>query len=424
MDRVRLFTEEDITQVADLWLKVFRKRDNPAPVALKRYMRDLFFGHPWPMEGVHSLVCERDDRRIIGFIGVIPRPMSMAGRPIRAAIATQLMVDPGAHRPLAAFSLLRTLFAGPQDLTFSDGARDEICPLWGKMGGRVAHLYSLEWQRPLRPTTRATTLLAKRPWLSPIAYAARPLCRPIDALLARVPFGPLHIPPTELIAHEPSAAQLVDALACEPHALHPTYDARSLAWLLRMTAEVRGHGPLRSVALANSKGEPMGGYLYYLRPGAIAKVLHVWGPRGCVGDVLRHLYRDARECGAIAASGPMDPHCLRELSENHARFTCKSLGVLVHTRRADVLDAIGRGDAHLSRLTGEWWLRFGVDDFDEPVPPSTRAQAAKPAQSAETEDPVRRVDPLSAPPLIAPETWTGTASHPSSAAYRSSRFDS
>ena len=45
----------------------------------------------------------------------------------------------------------------------------------------------------------------------------------------------------------------------------------------------------------------------------------------------------------------------------HATFTCQSLGVLVHAKDREISDALQRGDSTLSRLDGEWWLRFAAD---------------------------------------------------------------
>ena len=41
-----------------------------------------------------------------------------------------------------------------------------------------------------------------------------------------------------------------------------------------------------------------------------------------------------------------------------ATVRCDGTWTLVHTRHADVATAIHQGNAFLSRLEGEWWLRF------------------------------------------------------------------
>lgn len=46
MDRLRGFVKEDIHEVADLWQRVFRKRDPPSPESLRRYFEEEFFDNP------------------------------------------------------------------------------------------------------------------------------------------------------------------------------------------------------------------------------------------------------------------------------------------------------------------------------------------------------------------------------------------
>ena len=46
-----------------------------------------------------------------------------------------------------------------------------------------------------------------------------------------------------------------------------------------------------------------------------------------------------------------------ELSSSHCGFTWPG-GVLVQSRNKDILDVIHRGNAFLTRLEGEWWMRF------------------------------------------------------------------
>src|SRR5262249_8809916 len=118
---VRPMRREDIRAVAETWLQVFRGRNASAPRALEDYFEALLFENPWRTEGVEPLLFERNGT-LLGFLGVVPRPITFEGRRLLAAVATQLMVAPGARYPTAAFQLLTALFEGPQDLTYSDGA--------------------------------------------------------------------------------------------------------------------------------------------------------------------------------------------------------------------------------------------------------------------------------------------------------------
>ena len=54
----------------------------------------------------------------------------------------------------------------------------------------------------------------------------------------------------------------------------------------------------------------------------------------------------------------VDPRNVQELSYRHCWCRWDGTSTLVHSRHPDVMAAIHRGDAFLSRLEGEWWMRF------------------------------------------------------------------
>jgi hypothetical protein len=74
--------------------------------------------------------------------------------------------------------------------------------------------------------------------------------------------------------------------------------------------------------------------------------------------VLDHLFHDARARGATAISGQVQPELLDAFAACHCIIRCHGLRVLIQSRRPELLAAIHRGDASLSRLDGEWGLRF------------------------------------------------------------------
>src|SRR5581483_7581848 len=95
--------------------------------------------------GITSLVFEENSGEITGFLGVVPRPMSFNGRPVRAAISSQFIVAPARRSTLAAVKLLQAFVSGPQDLSIADEANDASRKLLGSLGGSTALLYSLYW---------------------------------------------------------------------------------------------------------------------------------------------------------------------------------------------------------------------------------------------------------------------------------------
>ena len=74
--------------------------------------------------------------------------------------------------------------------------------------------------------------------------------------------------------------------------------------------------------------------------------------------VLQRLLADAWRHGAAAVRGRLDPRFVQEHSARHCWLRTDGTWTLVHSRHADVMAAIQQGDAFLSRLEGEWWLRF------------------------------------------------------------------
>src|SRR5690348_15759843 len=138
---IRPFRADDVEVIASIWRRAFVKRRGPTAEAVGRYFHDVFLGSPWRDETLPSLVyCDRRGRPI-GFVGVMPRRMRYRGRPLRVAVATQLMIDPLRPNGFAAFELVRAYMRGPQDLCLSDGATELSHRLWLRLGGEATLLY-------------------------------------------------------------------------------------------------------------------------------------------------------------------------------------------------------------------------------------------------------------------------------------------
>jgi hypothetical protein len=74
--------------------------------------------------------------------------------------------------------------------------------------------------------------------------------------------------------------------------------------------------------------------------------------------VLQRLLADAWRHGAAAVRGRLDPRYVQELSRRHCWLRREESWTLVHSRHPDIMAAIHQGNAFLSRLEGEWWLRW------------------------------------------------------------------
>lgn len=328
--------------------------------SLEALFNRVFFRNPWTDDSV-SLVYE-EARKIVGFLGILPRRMIANDRPIWAAVSTQFMVEPGSRGTLAAVQLLKTLFSGPQDLTITDGANSGARKLWEALGGSTAYLYGIHWTRPLRPISYCIRALAqKRPYFELIDKAMRPLSTLLDRLTAR--WTPYRIP-RDCRGLGKASLDVEHLLACiarfqAESPLRAEYDHASLDWILSLTIEKSHLREMTSVSLSDG-AETVGFYVYYIRPDRVAEVLLLNASRHWAGQVLDGLFHDAWRSGAIAVSGRLAPGLMQELSDRHCVVKIGSPWTLIHSREPELLSTICRGEALLSRLDVEWWMPFAI----------------------------------------------------------------
>jgi hypothetical protein len=358
MAGIRPLATGDIPAVAQLFARVYPGKHSTSPAECEAYFHEIFFANPWVTPQLPSWVA-MEGARAVGFIGVMPRPMRLRGRSLDAAVVTQLMVEPEKRHGMVAAQLLRKALSGPQALTISDGANESSRRMWEALGGLTSTLYSLQWRRLLRPAQsalqrassahgRAAALLA-----TPVAVLADAYAAHYRAL--RRPSG--------LIDEALDAPALIDGLehAARRVALSPRYDAAALDWLLGQARAKLRHGELQARLLRKPDGAIAGWFLYYLND-SMSKVLQVHALEGAEPGaeraVLDHLFQHAWRRGATAIEGRMEPRLARMLGQRHCLFHSTSAFALIHSRDAEVLGALARGDAFFSRLEGEWWMRF------------------------------------------------------------------
>lgn len=358
MGRVRPFEAGDVPQVAALHRRVFPLRGG-RPVAASdydAYFREIFLSNPWQAPGPGSLVYE-DGGEIAGFLGVVLRRMCLGDRPVWMAASSQFIVDPAHRGRLAGIALVRGLLEGPQDLTVADEAIDATRRLWEGLGGATASLYSLAWVKVLRPFEFA--LSRWRPGRTGWASASRLG----DALAARLPGSPFRPPAPDAAAEELTGDALASCLETltRDRALRPAYDAASANWLLDVLARKPGLGTLRKVLVRDPRGAPAGWYLYAGARGGLGEVIQLGARREMTGAVLDHLCAQAWRDGIAALAGRVDAAHVDELASRHCLFHHRGYWTLVHARDARLLDVLNCGDAFLTRLEGEWCLRFRLE---------------------------------------------------------------
>jgi hypothetical protein len=358
--RLRPFRPDDIPAIVALRRRAFRFGQRSTPGTLAAYCEEIFCRNPWADPDLPSLVYENESGALAGFLGVIPRPMWYRGAPIRAAVATQLMVAPES-RGLAGLRLARAFIEGPQDLSLSDTANDVARRLWRSVGGFDSPLHGMTWVVPLRPLYHAAVRWAGAGGLTRrvVARAARPILVGTDAVMARRPGGIARRHPTGHVAPFDAAA-VVDHVnrAAWGRSLRPRYEDDAFRWLLARAAEKAEFGALRSAMVVETGGDVMGWCIWYARAGAVAEAVAVSARPGAEGAVFQHLRQEVWRDGARALAGRCDMPVLHQVDACGGRVRSRGPWLLYHAKRPEIAHDLVRGDAQVSRLDGEWWLSF------------------------------------------------------------------
>jgi hypothetical protein len=357
--KVRPIVEDDVPGVAALFARVRPSHGWCTRDECEQYFRFALFRHPWRHLHIPSWAVE-DGGRIVGFYLLMPRPMSLRGRTLVAAAGCQIAVEPEPRYALAALQLVQACLGGPQDLTFADGADPRSRQMWLAINGAAPAMLNLVWTRLLRPARYALASLEEHAIVpSLLARAARPFCVPLDALAGALRWNRRWRESDEFVERTLDAATMFayfgDVLG--GRALEPVYDHASLTWVLDEAARKTKLGQWRARSVHRGH-ELLGWYIYYARRGSTSEVVQVAARVGAFDAVLKRLLADAWHQGVAALRGRVDPRYLDELSANHCWFRREGTSVLVHSRHTDVLEALQRGDTFLSRLEGEWYLRF------------------------------------------------------------------
>ena len=113
--------------------------------------------------------------------------------------------------------------------------------------------------------------------------------------------------------------------------------------------------------MRNAHQKVLGWYIYYLKSGGVSDVLHIAGTKDSFKLVLNHLFYHARRHGSLALTGRLEPKFSQALSESYCFFRWTGPWTLVHSKDPEILKAILRGEAFLTRLEGEWCFLFAEE---------------------------------------------------------------
>lgn len=364
---IRVFEKKDIPKVADLYnrmlLSEFPSKRQLAITELHRYFEDTFFENPWYAADMPSLLYEGKDGNLAGFLGVVPRNMIFAGKPIRMAIILHFIVDPDSRAAFAGLQLLKDHFAGPQDLSYTDGAGEDGRKVWVAVGGAEVPLLALNWSRVIKPGRHTVDYLNKRfnknKVLSIFVSTLNPVSVVADRTFQRI--LPNHFPSghNELIEEDLDIDTMLELLPqfSKSYSLHPSYDKNGLSWALNNAEQIKEVGELKKKVVRDNSGTALGYYLYYLNRSGSSPVIHIAAKKGFMTNVLDSLFNSASRDGASVLTGRILPNFISEMSAKRCNFSAGNY-TLAQSRNSELLHAIQRGDAFLSDLEGEWCQMF------------------------------------------------------------------
>jgi len=359
MSEIRAMRRDEIEEVAKLYRFVDQSDWRiPAPELPEWFERTLF-DHPWADPEIPSLVYVADDGEILGFIGSHVRRMRFDGEPVRLAAGGPLIAHPKVRNRGVGATLWRRYMAGPQELTITDGASEQMRQIFELIGGQMMHPSSMIWLRVFRPWSYAgNRVLGANVWrrhkVKPWARKALPLLdgpttRAVPQFHAPQALGTQDelLTPALVLEHLP---QITRSLR-----LVPDYDEPFLEWVFAELHNNRTWGEPQRRLVRGEDGRVLGWYVYFLLRDESCQVLQIAAHDRHAGAVLDNLFAHAVAGGGAAVQGRVEAHILAPLAHRGAlfRFSARSL---VHSRHPELLGAITSGHALLTRLEGEWWM--------------------------------------------------------------------
>lgn len=363
---LRAFAEEDIPQVVELHWRHMRQDNGPVPPGVESAFRELYFTNPWIESSFPPLVYENSKGKIVGFMGVTVRKMSIRGNPISVSFGGNLIVHPDARSGLATPRLIGAFLAGKQDLLLTDSANEKSRKILERLGCLTVPALNIHWVRPLRPGQFATSIIARA--TGPLVSATvKPLIKPFGSLadLMAAKFYPRlfgRISP-RLKGEDLDVETLLHCMSefRKGYSLWPEYDLASLRWLLSFMERTRSaRGDLRKVVVRDDDQKIVGWYIYYVKPGAVGDVVQIGGDQKSTKDILDHLFWDALEHGVIGLHGVADSRRTPDFSDKGCFFTCRGGWTVARSRNQEILKSLNCGDVFLTRLDGEWCLNPGI----------------------------------------------------------------
>jgi hypothetical protein len=355
---VRPFLPADIGAVTMLYQDTFFERRKAPSPSLMACLEDFYLSGPSADPDIPSLVHVDGRGEISGFVGINVVPMVFAGTRLRAAFCGALMVRDRASDPMAGARLLKGFLAGSQDVSLSETANKTSREMSRALKGKALAPYSLEWMKVLRPAAFGCDTALRN---SPLRRFALPVARGLDGLHQWSGLGRID---KDFHRHSqgPLSVRLVDskAFADVIGPLTSHYDLR-LDWtdsqlrsVVAQAFEKPRYGQAIAALVTDTKGYPIGAFLYHLRQGGVGRVLQVLSQPGRESQIIDLMLADADGRGAAGLRGRTQPALLEAMLGKGILFANAS-STVVFTRDEAIMGCFRNGQAFVNGLAGESW---------------------------------------------------------------------
>ena len=356
--RVRPMGEQDLDQVAGLFLRNFRAGTTFDVAEFKSYVRDVFFDPSRSEEESGSIVYENAEGRVLASIFGMPLQITANGRIHDGRLMSFFMKDVQVTSK-AIWSMCMQMRPKRHDFCFSDTANVITRKIVLAGGGEELPLQSLKWRRVFRPAAhlglKAARCLPGRP--ARMAGAVAGLCDPVlrNADRALVPDNGC-----DATSHaiEPSRFHRLAQEHLSRFSVHPTWGLAEFEWVLRQARRNKALGRCMIREVADGKGNSIGAYLYFVNLEGYAEVFNILSVCGqenlVVSELLVHCDRE----GYVAAGGMNQPFLMPPLSQQkYVSFRHRGHFWII-TRHQDIIDAVRRNDIYIGGLASEGWNRL------------------------------------------------------------------
>jgi hypothetical protein len=363
--RVRSLSRRDLPQVAAMFLVVFRERSDAESAALSRDLETIFIEHPHYEESTSSLIYERHDGEIGGFLGSIPMRMDFMGRRRLGSVMSTWMVGDRSRDPRAGAMLMRSHLERRHAFTLVDTANRTSLEFAESLKISVLAAHSLQWIKPLNYCGYAMSSLraaSSSRALRALTHMARASENGFRRMKGERSRDGLEERTSRTIDADTFARHFLSLV--QGYRLRPDWSADFVSWLLSQSSRRKGLGRLWLGEVSDHRGVIIGCYAYHVTSRGRAVVLQILARRYCEGDVLRALIAHARSGGCVVVCGSTNPRLLEgllQIPDVFYRHTC-STGVKV--RQPELLDSFSMGDALVGGLVGDSWMPLTSERYD------------------------------------------------------------